>query len=119
MPQYKLVIVGLLVFLLAACTNPTIPDPEPTEPVGSDDPVTDTYDDASMGEGEDVTYDPSAGELSHIIYFDFDSSELRPEDTDTVARHATQLAQNGGMRVRLEGHADERGSREYNRGRAL
>ncbi len=116
MPQYKLVFVGLLVFLLAACSNPTIPDPEPTEPAGSNDAITDGYDDPGMGEGTDVPYDPTAGELSHIIYFDFDSSELRPEDTDTVARHAMQLAQNGGMRVRLEGHADERGSREYNIG---
>ncbi len=116
MPQYKLVIVGLLVFLLAACSNPTIPDPEPTETVGSDDAVMDTYDDPSLGGGEDVPYDPSAEELAHVIYFDFDSSELRSEDTDLVARHAMQLAQNGGMRVRLEGHADERGSREYNIG---
>jgi peptidoglycan-associated lipoprotein len=116
MPQYKLVIVGLLVFLLAACSNPTIPDPEPTETVGSDDAVTDTYDDPSLGGGEDVPYDPSAEELAHVIYFEFDSSELRSEDTDIVARHAMQLAQNGGMRVRLEGHADERGSREYNIG---
>jgi peptidoglycan-associated lipoprotein len=116
MPQYKLVIVGLLVFLLAACSNPTVPDPEPTETVGSNDPVTDTYDDAGLGGGEDVSYDPSADELAHVIYFDFDSSELRSEDTDVVARHAMQLAQNGGMRVRLEGHADERGSREYNIG---
>ncbi len=116
MPQYKLVIVGLLVFLLAACSNPTVPDPEPTETVGSDDAVTDTYDDASLGGGEDVPYDPSAEELAHVIFFDFDSSELRSEDTDIVARHAMQLAQNGGMRVRLEGHADERGSREYNIG---
>ena len=116
MPQYKLVIVGLLAFLLAACSNPTIPDPEPTETVGSDDAVTDTYDDPSLGGGEDVPYDPSAEELAHVIYFEFDSSELRSEDTDIVARHAMQLAQNGGMRVRLEGHADERGSREYNIG---
>ncbi len=116
MPQYKLVIVGLLVFLLAACSNPTIPDPEPTDSVGSNDPITDTYDDPSLGGGEDVPYDPSADELAHIIYFEFDSSELRSEDTDIVARHAMQLAQNGGMRVRLEGHADERGSREYNIG---
>ena len=116
MPQYKLVIVGLLVFLLAACSNPTVPDPEPTETVDSNEPVTDTYDDAGLGGGEDVPYDPSAEELAHVIYFDFDSSELRSEDTDVVARHAMQLAQNGGMRVRLEGHADERGSREYNIG---
>jgi peptidoglycan-associated lipoprotein len=116
MPQFKLVFVGLLVFIFAGCSSPTIPDPEPTEQVSSTETTTDSYDDASMDEGEDVAYDPSAGELSHIIYFDFDSSELRPEDTDTVARHAMQLAQNAGSRVRLEGHADERGSREYNIG---
>jgi peptidoglycan-associated lipoprotein len=51
-----------------------------------------------------------------VIYFDFDSSELRPEDADTVARHALQLADNPQWNVRLEGHADERGSREYNIG---
>jgi len=117
MPQYKLVFVGLLVFLLAGCSSPTVPDPEPAAPVTSDEPVTDSYDDSGIGDGgETIPYDPTAGELTYIIYFDFDSSELRPEDTDTVARHAMQLAQDGSMQVRLEGHADERGSREYNIG---
>ncbi len=116
MPQYKLVFASLLVILLAGCSSPTVPDPEPSAPVTNNDPVTDSYDDPGMGEGETIPYDPSAGELTHIIYFEFDSSELRPEDTDTVARHAIQLAQDGGLQVRLEGHADERGSREYNIG---
>ena len=68
-----------------------------------------------MGEGEFMN-DPFAGELASVVYFDFDSSELRPEDADIVARHAAQLANNPGWSVRLEGHADERGSREYNIG---
>ena len=76
----------------------------------------DDLDDGSMPDGEAVPYDPDAGELTNIIYFDFDSSELRPEDTDIVARHAVQLGQNMSLQVRLEGHADERGSREYNIG---
>ena len=50
------------------------------------------------------------------IYFDFDSSEIRGEGTDIVAAHAKYLASPGGMKVRLEGHTDERGSREYNIG---
>ena len=116
MPQYKLIFAGLSAFFLIACTSPTVPDPDPTDATYDDGGVgTDDYDDG-MGMGEDVPFDPSATELTNIIYFDFDSSELRPEDTDMVARHAVQLGQNASFRVRLEGHADERGSREYNIG---
>ena len=116
MPQYKLILASLLALLLAGCpATDTIPDPDPTDTTyGSAD--TDGFDNDGFGAGEDVGYDPSAGELTNIIYFDFDSSELRAEDTDVVARHALQLAGNPGMSVRLEGHADERGSREYNIG---
>ena len=51
-----------------------------------------------------------------ILYFDFDQSELRPEYSDLLARHANRLANNSRDGIRLEGHADERGSREYNIG---
>ena len=51
-----------------------------------------------------------------IIYFDFDNAEIRPEFRDVVAAHAGNLARNATMKVRLEGHTDERGSREYNIG---
>ena len=61
--------------------------------------------------------DPFAGnEVDNIIYFEFDSSEVRAQDQDIVAGHAAMLNSNPGLRVRLEGHADERGSREYNIG---
>ena len=60
---------------------------------------------------------PLEGMLAkRTIYFDFDSSEIRGEGTDIVAAHAKYLAGRGGMKVRLEGHTDERGSREYNIG---
>lgn len=49
-----------------------------------------------------------------VIYFDYDQAELRPEFLDIVAQHGRYLAQNPDGRVRLEGHTDERGSREYN-----
>jgi peptidoglycan-associated lipoprotein len=60
---------------------------------------------------------PLAGILAkRIIYFDFDSSEIKGEGPGIVAAHAKYLAANPTVRVRLEGHTDERGSREYNIG---
>ena len=77
---------------------------------------TDAMGGSGLDDGEFIDYDPNAGELTNILYFAFDSAELRREDADVVARHALQLADNPRWQVRLEGHADERGSREYNIG---
>jgi len=49
-----------------------------------------------------------------VFYFDFDVAEFKPEDRQTLVYHARDLAANLNKRVRLEGHADERGTREYN-----
>src|SRR5471030_2994743 len=54
--------------------------------------------------------------VARLIYFDFDSSEIRPEFVSVIAAHAHALARNASVRVRLEGHTDERGSPEYNIG---
>ena len=116
----KFLTVCLASVLVAGCSSSrSIPDPEPTDDTyGSEAGGADTgaYGDEGLGAGESIDFDPSAGELQNILYFDFDSSELRAEYTDTVARHALQLANNPSLKVRLEGHADERGSREYNIG---
>ncbi|MFK7861052.1 MAG: peptidoglycan-associated lipoprotein Pal [Granulosicoccus sp.] len=52
--------------------------------------------------------------LERVIYFDYDQAELRPEFLDIVAQHGRFMAENPDARVRLEGHTDERGTREYN-----
>lgn len=49
-----------------------------------------------------------------VVYFDYDSSEVHAEDRPVVEAHAGKLAGNHNLIVTLEGHADERGSREYN-----
>ena len=49
-----------------------------------------------------------------VFYFDFDVSEFRQADRDVMTYHAKDLAANPSKRIRLEGHADERGTREYN-----
>jgi len=51
---------------------------------------------------------------TRVFYFDFDVAEFRPADRDVLTYHARDLAANPSKRVRLEGHADERGTREYN-----
>jgi len=48
------------------------------------------------------------------VYFAFDSSTLDDENRAIVEAHAAHLASNAGIKVHLEGHADERGTREYN-----
>jgi peptidoglycan-associated lipoprotein len=56
---------------------------------------------------------PPAG-VATVIYFDFDRSEIRPEYASVISAHAKHIAAFAAARVRLEGHTDERGSREYN-----
>lgn len=51
-----------------------------------------------------------------VIYFDYDRADIRPEYVPIVTAHAKFLNGNAARKVRLEGHSDERGSREYNIG---
>ena len=51
-----------------------------------------------------------------VIYFELDSSDVDDASIEIIKQHGRYLADNPGETVRLEGHADERGSREYNIG---
>jgi peptidoglycan-associated lipoprotein len=52
--------------------------------------------------------------LRTVFYFDFDQSVVKQEGFADLEGHAKYLANNPSATVRLEGHADERGTREYN-----
>jgi len=56
----------------------------------------------------------AAQALAHVIYFDFDQSTIKAEFRTALNGHAAYLSQNPSAMVVLEGHADERGTREYN-----
>ncbi|OUD15478.1 peptidoglycan-associated lipoprotein Pal [Thioflexithrix psekupsensis] len=56
----------------------------------------------------------SAIPVERLIYFDFDRSDIRADSEAVLQAHAAYLGANPNVVVRLEGHADERGSREYN-----
>lgn len=70
-----------------------------------------------VGEEEfqgDELNDPASPLSNRIVYFEHDSSSVRQEDQETLAAHAAYLGEHPNVTVRLEGHTDERGSREYN-----
>jgi len=58
--------------------------------------------------------DPQSPLSVRIIYFEYDSSDIRPEYRETIQAHAAYLSTRQNVTITLEGHADERGSREYN-----
>lgn len=104
----------VLALALGACgTSPERPiDPLEGAEIKGPEVMPVTIDGLQGGE----QLEPSAADapIERVIYFDYDQAELRPEFLDIVAQHGRWLAQNPASRVRLEGHTDERGSREYN-----
>ena len=58
--------------------------------------------------------DPQSPLSKRVIYFLYDSAEIKPEFVPVIEAHARYLASHPEIQVTLEGHADERGSREYN-----
>ncbi len=60
------------------------------------------------------THRDFAVNVGDIVYFTTDSSELTPEATATLQKQAVWLQQYSQYTITIEGHADERGTREYN-----
>ncbi len=53
-------------------------------------------------------------ELTDIVYFEYDSDQLTAEAEARLRAKAAIMRANRGVQLRVEGHADERGSTEYN-----
>ncbi len=118
---WRFLLALVIAVSISACKT-TEPATDTTTPTDTTDtkPVTDVTTDAAL-DPRDYTdarnFDNSESLLSQrVIYFDFDKSEIRPEYRPTVAAHAAYVSAHGSARVTLEGHADERGTREYNLG---
>ena len=119
------VAVAMLALGLAACQKPKQVQPE--TPAGT---AAGTDGAQTSGLGTDSSAAAGAAgamgtaqqqalaalQARNVVYFDYDSSEIKPEYDAVVAAHASYLSQYPNARVRLEGHTDERGSREYNIG---
>ncbi|NOX93015.1 MAG: peptidoglycan-associated lipoprotein Pal [Gammaproteobacteria bacterium] len=73
----------------------------------------------NMGEKEpafsgDPLDDPNSLLAKRVVYFDYDQSDIKSDFRAIIQAHAEYLANNSNVMVTLEGHADERGTREYN-----
>src|SRR5688572_1595609 len=115
----QLMVIVASGLLLAGCPKKpqTLPDAAPAEEVGA----TTTEGAGSNAVGSSgLSGDPAALAAAKnagvIVYFDYDRAEIKPEFVPVVAAHAKYLNGNAQNKVRLEGHSDERGSREYNIG---
>lgn len=114
------------ILTLTACTGQPTRDNVPDEaPVTSEEGMgTETYglsEDGTYAEGFDFVNDPQSPLndpqsplAQRIVYFEFDSSTVRDDYLELIAAHARFLAEHSDLRMRLEGHTDERGTREYN-----
>ena len=72
---------------------------------------------ATAGSGSTTSTRTPAEKLTAIgntVYFAFDSSALDPRALQTLSRQAAFLKVNPSIRITIEGHCDERGTREYN-----
>jgi peptidoglycan-associated lipoprotein len=113
----KLSLVVCLVAALGACSSSKPKDdgktPPPNQfPTGSEAQT--TPGDTSGVSGAELAGADAILMRENIVHFDYDRSDIRDRDRAILDNHGRYLAANPGTSVRLEGHADERGSREYN-----
>ena len=113
-----LLLTMLTALMLVGCSKPTTvkEPPEATTEGGATTPGVETSGTGEAKAVEDAAAREQALFSQRIIYFDFDNADIRPEFKDILAAHARRLSHNPSLRIRLEGHTDERGSREYNIG---
>ena len=124
----KVLLALSLVALLAACKSaPPVADSSSGVAPKSDSSAT------AIAQPDDSAGPVSAGEVGGegdgaavvlpaelqgrlVIYFPFDGDTLSADDQALVAAHARFMSGRANVKLRLEGHTDERGTREYNIG---
>lgn len=112
----KILLLAIFCISVAACKKEQVrEEPEPvvdTRPTVTE-PVVDRVDPNDYTNPENLS-NPESLLSKRVIYFDFDQSTIRSEFRDVLRAHGRFLSSNSNYSVTLEGHADERGTREYN-----
>ncbi len=115
----------IAVSLLPACSSSEPPETTPAQPETVERPTPTPRDTAEApdagaweeneGASDILTIDQiNEGGLLQTIYFDYDQSEIRPDQRAKLQANAQYLRENTHFRLLIGGHADERGTREYN-----
>lgn len=115
--QLMLIVMAGLAMVGCKSRPETLPDASNPEPAGG--AQTGAAGDSSVSgrerSAEEIALE-EARQAGTIVYFDYDRAEIKPEYVGIVTAHSKYLNGDPGRKVRLEGHSDERGSREYNIG---
>ena len=114
MNAFMKVMASVALLSLAACAKDET-RPADDAAAGGDAASTTPYSGPSAG-STDVTTATASIPNIRVIHFAFDSSEIDGDGQTVVAGWAAYLSSNSSAKVRLEGHCDERGTREYNVG---
>ena len=122
MKKWHYLVLASTVLVFAGCSNPPVKKqelkstPRTPPPIFKSTaavaamPTGATTDTATSSDDKEATDIPT----KRIIYFDYNLSQIRQEDLRILEEHAAYLSKNPTVPMSLEGHADERGSREYN-----
>ena len=121
MPTRLFFVIGLTILLLG-CSKDQVKEEEPVEvtdlnanSTASDEDSAQTYGaEDDSGSTFSQLDDPQSPLSVRIIYFEYDSTQISSDYRSAIEAHSIYLQQNPNTFITLEGHADERGSREYN-----
>lgn len=119
MRAVQLILVLMSAIALSGCPKKpqTLPDSTGTQtdtgPSTSGTSDTDVSDTALIADQRAIA---ALKQVGTLVYFDYDRADIKPEYVPIVTAHAKFLNESPARKLRLEGHSDERGSREYNIG---
>ena len=113
-------LVGLFLaaLVISGCSSTATAPVEQQEPVAEPPvaaaPVEEVQEPEDFAEDGVTPLDANGRPLSRNFYFGYDEAILNPADLAALEMHAQILRRNADKRVVIEGHCDERGTREYN-----
>ncbi len=111
----KLLALLLAGLVIVGCeTKPPEEAPAPTPAPVDERPPPAPSPPPAFNDNMEPFYPGTTRLLERIFYFEFDRSELNASDLEALQVHAEVLRDNPSRRIVIEGHCDERGTREYN-----
>ncbi len=110
----RVILAAAICASFAACTKKTVREEAPVEDTRP--PVADTTASQDDGRFEPSDLETDSCLRQRVVYFEYDRAEIAGETQQILSCHAKYLVDRPSAAITLEGHADERGTREYNLG---